>query len=81
MNAIEGISAEDQKWSQVAATGTVSGQNRGYRPRTKWLLPAPNLQTNAGLGGRCCHLAMFDCNGFKGHVPEFSLGFCATGLD
>jgi hypothetical protein len=79
MNAIAGISAEDQKWSQVAATGTVSGQNRGYGTRTEWLQPAPNLLIRAGLGGRCCLLRVFDCSGFSGVVPPLSLICCATG--
>ena len=76
-----GISAEDQKWSQVAATGTVSGQNRGYGTRTEWLQPAPNLLIRAGPGGRCCHLRVFDSSEFKGYVPELSLIFCATRHD
>lgn len=81
MNAIESISAEDQKWSQVAATGTVSGQNRGYGTRTQWRQPAPNLLIRAGLGGRCCLFSLSCKNRSEGLVPELSLGFCAIGLN
>ena len=39
------------------------------------------LQINAGLGGRCCHLRMFDSNWFKGRVPQLSPVFYATGQE
>ena len=44
-------------------------------------LRASRQPINAGPGGRCCRLRVFICRGYKGHVPELSLVFGATGLD
>ena len=44
-------------------------------------LRASRQPTNAGLGGRCCHLRLFSSTWFEVIVTELFPYFCATGLD
>ncbi len=37
------------------------------------------MLTSAGLGGRCCHPFICNCNGFGVVVSDLSLVFCASG--
>ena len=46
-----------------------------------WLELVRILRISAGVSGRCCHFAFSYSNRLEGHVPELSLGFCATGIN
>ena len=58
----------------------MGGVNRGA-PKTEATSAVNQKPNRAGTGGRCCLLNVFICRGYKGHVPELSLVFGATGLD